>query len=177
MRISSSFLRKYFSGWFFIPECFVSRYRFGLFVVIVSAANWDTKHTEVFTLLIIIFVNPIFRSRKPRLTDVGIFFLLWKKNIINTKKGLGNAYPLRWPRDTLYPQKLALTSPTSGGRWVDIVRLWTKSHGVCLLFETEIQIWFFVLTRFRFRYKTPNTICCRLVVWFSFHNKKKLRGL
>jgi hypothetical protein len=24
--------------------------------------------------------------------------------------------PLRWPRDTLYPQKLALTSPTSGGR-------------------------------------------------------------
>jgi hypothetical protein len=22
----------------------------------------------------------------------------------------------RWPRDTLYPQKLALTSPTSGGR-------------------------------------------------------------
>jgi hypothetical protein len=26
--------------------------------------------------------------------------------------------PLRWPRDTLYPQKLALTSPTSGGRSV-----------------------------------------------------------
>jgi hypothetical protein len=25
---------------------------------------------------------------------------------------------LRWPRDTLYLQKLALTSPTSGGRWV-----------------------------------------------------------
>jgi hypothetical protein len=30
--------------------------------------------------------------------------------------------PLRWPRDTLYPQKLALTSPTSGGRSVGIVR-------------------------------------------------------
>jgi hypothetical protein len=27
----------------------------------------------------------------------------------------------RWPRDNLYPQKLALTSPTSGGRSVDIV--------------------------------------------------------
>jgi hypothetical protein len=26
--------------------------------------------------------------------------------------------PLRWPRDTLYPQKLALTSLTSGGRSV-----------------------------------------------------------
>jgi hypothetical protein len=38
--------------------------------------------------------------------------------------------PLRWPRDTLYSQKLALTSPTSGGRSVGIVRLRTKGHGV-----------------------------------------------
>jgi hypothetical protein len=38
--------------------------------------------------------------------------------------------PLRWPRDTLYPQKLALISPTSGGRSVGIVRLRTKGHGV-----------------------------------------------
>jgi hypothetical protein len=38
--------------------------------------------------------------------------------------------PLRWPRDTLYPQKLALTSPTSGGRSVGIVRLRTAGHGV-----------------------------------------------
>jgi hypothetical protein len=29
--------------------------------------------------------------------------------------------PSRWPRDTLNPQKLALTSPTSGGRSVGIV--------------------------------------------------------
>jgi hypothetical protein len=38
--------------------------------------------------------------------------------------------PLRWPRDTIYLQKLALTSPTSGGRSVGIVRLRTKGHGV-----------------------------------------------
>jgi hypothetical protein len=31
--------------------------------------------------------------------------------------------PLRWPRDTLYPQTMALTSPTSDGRSVGIVRL------------------------------------------------------
>jgi hypothetical protein len=37
--------------------------------------------------------------------------------------------PLRWPRDTIYPQKLVLTSPTSGGRSVGIVRLRTKGHG------------------------------------------------
>jgi hypothetical protein len=38
----------------------------------------------------------------------------------------GRGDPLRLPRDTLYPQKLALTSPTSGGLSVGIVRLWTK---------------------------------------------------
>jgi hypothetical protein len=33
---------------------------------------------------------------------------------------------LRWPRDTLYPLKLALTSPASGGRSIGIVRWRTK---------------------------------------------------
>jgi hypothetical protein len=33
----------------------------------------------------------------------------------------------RWPRGTPHPQKLALTSPTSGGRSVGIVRLRTKA--------------------------------------------------
>jgi hypothetical protein len=44
------------------------------------------------------------------------------KNDINDR---GNAFP--WPRDTLYPQKLAHTSPTSGGRSVGIVRSRTKA--------------------------------------------------
>jgi hypothetical protein len=39
----------------------------------------------------------------------------------------GRGDPLRWPRDTFYPQKLAITSPTSGGRSVGIVRLLTKA--------------------------------------------------
>jgi hypothetical protein len=39
----------------------------------------------------------------------------------------GSGDPLRWPRDTLYPQKLTLTSPTSGGHWVGIVRLRTEA--------------------------------------------------
>jgi hypothetical protein len=39
----------------------------------------------------------------------------------------GHGDPLRWPRDTLYPQKLALTSPTCGGCSVSIVRLRTKT--------------------------------------------------
>jgi hypothetical protein len=35
--------------------------------------------------------------------------------------------PLCWPRDIPYPQKLALTSPTCGGRSVGIIRLRTKT--------------------------------------------------
>jgi hypothetical protein len=35
--------------------------------------------------------------------------------------------PSRWSRGTLYPQKLALTSLTSGGRSVDIVRSRTQA--------------------------------------------------
>jgi hypothetical protein len=35
--------------------------------------------------------------------------------------------PSRWPRGTLYPQRLALTLPTSGSRLVSIVRLWTQA--------------------------------------------------
>jgi hypothetical protein len=43
--------------------------------------------------------------------------------------------PSRWPRGTLYPQKLTLTSPTSGGRSVGIVGLRTQA--------TEFQFYFF----------------------------------
>jgi hypothetical protein len=39
----------------------------------------------------------------------------------------GRGEPFGWPRDTLYQQKLALTSPTRGGRSVGIVRLRTKT--------------------------------------------------
>jgi hypothetical protein len=39
----------------------------------------------------------------------------------------GRKDPSRWPRGTLYPQKLAITSPTSGGRSVGIVRSRTQA--------------------------------------------------
>jgi hypothetical protein len=38
----------------------------------------------------------------------------------------GRRDPSRWPRGTLYPQKLALTSPTSGSR-----RMWRPILGLC----------------------------------------------
>jgi hypothetical protein len=39
----------------------------------------------------------------------------------------GRRDPSSWPRGTLYPQKLELTSPTSGGRSVGIVRSRTQA--------------------------------------------------
>jgi hypothetical protein len=53
----------------------------------------------------------------------------------------GRRDPSRWPRGTLYPQKLAITSPTRGGRSVGIVRSRTQTmeFGVslfCLLFDS-----------------------------------------
>jgi hypothetical protein len=39
----------------------------------------------------------------------------------------GHGDSLRWPLDTLYPQKLALSSPASGDRSAGIVRSRTKA--------------------------------------------------
>jgi hypothetical protein len=50
----------------------------------------------------------------------------------------GGGNSLRWPRNTLYPQKLALTSRTSGGLSFGIVRLRIKA--------TEFIYYFFIFT-------------------------------
>jgi hypothetical protein len=45
----------------------------------------------------------------------------------------GRRDPPRWPRETLYPQKLALTLPTSGSRSVGIGRSRTEATELLLL--------------------------------------------
>jgi hypothetical protein len=47
---------------------------------------------------------------------------------------------LRWPRDSLHPQKSALISPTSGGGSVGIVRLRTKATEFVVLFDCESYV-------------------------------------
>jgi hypothetical protein len=48
------------------------------------------------------------------------------------KYGSGNL--LRWPRNTLHPQKFELTSPTSGGRSIGIVHSRTKGTDFSFFF-------------------------------------------
>jgi hypothetical protein len=64
--------------------------------------------------------------------NLDIYFLSSQQSLISgLENGInGRGDPLRWPRDTNYPQKLSLNSPTSGGSSVGIVRLRTKSHEV-----------------------------------------------
>jgi hypothetical protein len=49
----------------------------------------------------------------------------------------GRRDPSRWPRVTLYPQKLAVASPTSGGRSVGMVR-WLVEISAFVLNRREI---------------------------------------
>jgi hypothetical protein len=60
----------------------------------------------------------------------------------------GRGVSLSWPHNTLYSQKLALTSPTSGGRSAGIVRSRTKATELLLL----LLLLLFV-------------VCSRAVVW------------
>jgi hypothetical protein len=56
------------------------------------------------------------------------------------KQRYGRRNLSRWPHDTLYQQKLALTSPTSGGRSVVIVRSRTQAMEFVFLFEEGRQL-------------------------------------
>jgi hypothetical protein len=68
----------------------------------------------------------------------------WKKSsgscLENREYGRRN--PSRWPRGTLYPQKLAITSPTRGDRSVDVVcsRMKTTEFSLVLWLAEELQV-------------------------------------
>jgi hypothetical protein len=69
----------------------------------------------------------------------------------------------RWPRSTLYPQKLALTLPTSGGRSVGIVHSRTKATGFSLLCVTILWTWPACLL------PTARYADCKEMVYFPQH--------
>jgi hypothetical protein len=61
--------------------------------------------------------------------------------------------PSRWPRDTLYPQKVALTSSTSGGRSVGIVLSRTQATEFLVFYENLKSY----IREFLFYVATPGT--------------------
>jgi hypothetical protein len=65
----------------------------------------------------------------------------------------GRGDPLRRPRDILYPQKLALTSPTCGGRSVGIVLLRTKTM------EDYFGVWYYMCMSEELKVRRDTRIC------------------
>jgi hypothetical protein len=83
----------------------------------------------------------------------------------------GRKDSLRWPCDTLYPQKLALTSPTSGGRSVGIVCLPTKTTEFCFFINGQ---WTKLSTHFKCTLRTHTDAgvwWCVALEWSSFSTK------
>jgi hypothetical protein len=91
--------------------------------------GFDSRHYQIFREVVGL-------ERDPLSLVITIDELLEKESIgscpENRKYGLGD--PSRWPRGTLCPQKLALSSPTSGGRSADIVRSRTQATKFSLVY-------------------------------------------
>jgi hypothetical protein len=75
----------------------------------------------------------------------------------------GRRDPSRWSRGTLHPQKLALTSPTSGGRSVGIVRSRTQATEYffyyLMLLDIVLHICKWHVTKLT-AYFIPQLVCC-----------------
>jgi hypothetical protein len=99
---------------------------------ISTGPRFDSRHYQIFWEVVDLERGPL--SLKSTIEE-----LLVKNSsgsrIENREYARGDQ--LLSPRDILYPQELALTSPTSGGRSVDIVRLRTKATEFVCLFCVE----------------------------------------
>jgi hypothetical protein len=70
----------------------------------------------------------------------------------------------RWPRDILYPQKLALASPTSGSRSVGMVRSRTQAtEFVCLFWHQSC----FLFRRFQLQTLLRRQALLNEILWLS----------
>jgi hypothetical protein len=92
----------------------------------------------------------ISRSRKPRLRPLGI-------------RHTDHATPL-------YPQKLAITSPTSGGRSVGIVRTRTKATELVCYFTTSALIEEYLYEIHYLLYVTPQCNHLEVTVLSELHS-------
>jgi hypothetical protein len=100
----------------------------GLVVRVPGHRSWspgfDSRCYQIFWEVVVLERGPL------SLVRIIEELLEWKRSGSGQESQINDrGDPLRWPRHTLYPLKLALTSLTSGGCSVGIVRLRTKGHG------------------------------------------------
>jgi hypothetical protein len=101
----------------------------------------------------------------------------WKKGLGNRNYGRTSIIRADYP-PRLYPQKFALTSPTSGARFVGIARSRTKPRSLSVL--NKIMNFFVYFLSFVFQYKycvVPGihtsqyfqVLWYSQIFWYSFH--------
>jgi hypothetical protein len=83
------------------------------------------------------------RSRRAKSVTVNLAKNLWNYGSTSgpENREYGRRDLSRWPRGTLYPQKFALTSTTSGGRSVGIVCSRTKATELVMARLVHITSW------------------------------------
>jgi hypothetical protein len=135
----------------------------------IQRSMFDSRHYQIFWELVGLERGPLSPVNKTK-------ELL---EIKSSGSGLesreyGRRDPSRWPRGTLHPQKLALTSPTSGGLLVGIVRSQTQATEF-VTFSSFIPLIRFLVYIFVHRVAQRRLSCslCRNVKtaeWERWHN-------
>jgi hypothetical protein len=80
------------------------------------------------------------------------------------RREYGRRDPLRWSHDSLYPQKLALTSPTSSGRSVGIVRRGLRARSFVFSFSFNGN---------EFSLRIPELYHCTCTCMYEAHPESK----
>jgi hypothetical protein len=92
-------------------------------------SGFDSRRYQIFWEVVGLERGPL---NLVRITEE---LLEWKSSFSGSRKPRLRPWgSVRWPRDTIYQLKLALTSPTGCGRSIGIVRLRTKTTEFVLMF-------------------------------------------
>jgi hypothetical protein len=143
-----------FSIWIHI-DWYVRFWSCYVFLVELQYCNFDTK----IKITIYTSPSPNLTKRNNKLFSKERLFATHLYNLMLSNASCGN--PLCWPRDTLYPQKLALTSPTRGGSSVGTVLSRTQATKFIIIIVIIIIIFFVCFLSF---YSSYFLTCANFVI-------------
>jgi hypothetical protein len=106
------------------------------FLLLVQRSRFDCRRYQIFWEVVGLEWGPLsLVSTTEELLDIKSSFSGLENREYDRRD------PTRWPRNTLYSQKLALTSPTIGGRSFGIVRSRTQATELTGAMTEIISLW------------------------------------